>query len=445
MEAKILGYSQDDLKNLSIDILNQSKKYGAEQAELDISLSSGKTISVRNQETETIESNNDKNLTLTLFKDKKRSIVSSSDFSKKTIENLVEKSISMLSSTESDEHFGLADKKFHPKCEKNVDIFYPQDLSFEEIIDLAKEAEISALDFDPLISNSEGASFSESSSTFVYANSNGFIGGFPGTRFSLSCSVIAGKDGSMQRSYDYSNARDFKDLKDRASVGIQAARNARDRLNPSKIKTGNYPVIFHNTISDVLISSLLSAISGRNLYRQNSFLMESLGKKIASDKLNIIEDPFLSKGHASTYFDDEGVEVFENKLINKGILEHYLLSSYSGRKLNLKTTGNAGGTHNLIIDHHNISLDDMISQIESGLLITELLGHGINMVNGDFSRGASGFYIKNGKVHHSVEEISIAGNMKQILLDIEMIANDININSSKYIGSVLIKNLSVGS
>ena len=445
MHNEILGYTEEKLKNLCEDIITQSKKQGVESAEVDISISSGKNLTVRNEDIETFEINNDKNISLTLYLNGRKSVVSSSDFSKKTIQHLIDNSLNMLKVTEQDPYFGIVEQDLHPKQTRPVDIFYPQELSFDEMLEVAKQAESAAKSYDEQITNSEGASINYSSSIFMYANSNKFFGGFPGSRYSLYCSVIGSKGQTMQRSYDYSNVRDFQDLKNPIQLGEEAAKNTIDRLNVKKIKTGNYPLIFHNTISDSLINPILSAISGRNLYRQNSFLLDSVGTKIASDGLTIREQPLLPKGHASTYFDDEGVEVFDNTLIDRGELKHYLLSSYSAKKLNLSTTGNAGGTHNLIFEHHNISLAQMIKDIKKGFLITELLGHGVNMVNGDFSRGAAGLYIENGEIQHAVEEITIAGNLKDMAMDITSIADDINSNSSKYIGSVMIEKMAVGA
>ena len=445
MHNEILGYTEEKLKNLCEDIITQSKKQGVESAEIDISISSGKNLTVRNEDIETFEINNDKNISLTLYLNGRKSVVSSSDFSKKTIQHLIDNSLNMLKVTEQDPYFGIVEQDLHPKQTRPVDIFYPQELSFDEMLEVAKQAESAAKSYDEQITNSEGASINYSSSIFMYANSNKFFGGFPGSRYSLYCSVIGSKGQTMQRSYDYSNVRDFQDLKNPIQLGEEAAQNTIDRLNVKKIKTGNYPLIFHNTISDSLINPILSAISGRNLYRQNSFLLDTVGTKIASDGLTIREQPLLPKGHASTYFDDEGVEVFDNTLIDRGELKHYLLSSYSAKKLNLSTTGNAGGTHNLIFEHHNISLAQMIKDIKKGFLITELLGHGVNMVNGDFSRGAAGLYIENGEIQHAVEEITIAGNLKDMAMDITSIADDINSNSSKYIGSVLIEKMAVGA
>ncbi|MDC0977327.1 metallopeptidase TldD-related protein, partial [Methylophilaceae bacterium] len=320
MHNEILGYTEEKLKNLCEDIITQSKKQGVESAEVDISISSGKNLTVRNEDIETFEINNDKNISLTLYLNGRKSVVSSSDFSKKTIQHLIDNSLNMLKVTEEDPYFGIVEQDLHPKQTRPVDIFYPQELSFDAMLEVAKQAESAAKSYDEQITNSEGASINYNSSIFMYANSNKFFGGFPGSRYSLYCSVIGSKGQTMQRSYDYSNVRDFQDLKNPIQLGEEAAKNTIDRLNVKKIKTGNYPIIFHNTISDSLINPILSAISGRNLYRQNSFLLDTVGTKIASDGLTIREQPLLPKGHASTYFDDEGVEVFDNTLIDRGEL-----------------------------------------------------------------------------------------------------------------------------
>ena len=315
MQNEILGYTEEKLKNLCEDIITQSKKLGAESAEVDVSIASGKNLTVRNEDVETFEINNDKNVTLTLYQNGRKSVVSSSDFSKKTIQHLIDNSLNMLKVTEQDPCFGIVEQDLHPKKTRPVDIFYPQELSFDDMLEIAKKTESSAKSYDERITNSEGATINYSSSIFMYANSNQFFGGFPGSRYSLYCSVIGSKDQTMQRSYDYSNVRDFRDLKNPTQLGEEAAKNTIDRLNVKKIKTGNYPIIFHNTISDAIINPILSAISGRNLYRQNSFLLDTIGTKIASDRLTISERPLLIKGHASTYFDDEGVEVFDSMIL----------------------------------------------------------------------------------------------------------------------------------
>lgn len=445
MNNKILGFGSADLHNFAEDIIKKAKKTGVDAIEVDVSVSSGRSITVRHQDVETSEINNDKNLTLALFKGKKRGIVSSSDFSSKTIELLIDKAKSIMNNTEGDPAFGIAEADQHPHSKKHLDIFFPHSITDQEIIELLKATESSGINFSKEITNSEGSTFTDYQSNFVFANSNNFFGGYSGTRFSLSCSLIAGKEQGMQRDSDYSNVRCFDDLKGNTDLGEKAAKKAIAKLKPRKIKTNKYPVIFHHDVSGVIISSLVSAISGMNLYKQNSFLLNTVGKKIASKKFTLIEDPFLAKGHASTYFDDEGVAVTANSIVEQGVLNHYLLSNYSAKKLGLASTGNAGGTHNLLMEHDDLTLDNLISSMQEGVLITDLLGHGLNMVNGDFSRGANGFYIKDGQIKFPVEEITVAGNMKNIFMNIEAISNDINTNSSRQIGSVWVNDMTVAS
>lgn len=445
MNKKILGFSSSDLKNFAEDIIKKAKKTNVDAIEVDVSVSSGRSITVRHQDVETSEIHNDKNLTLSLFKGKKRGIVSSSDFSSKTINFLIDKAKSIMNNTEGDSAFGIASLDQHPVSKQDLDIFFPHSLNDQAIIDLLKSTESSGIDFSHEITNSEGSTFTDYESNFIFANSNDFFGGFSGTRFSLSCSLIAGRDQFMQRDSDYSNVRCFDDLKNNSELGQDAARKVILKLNPRKIKTKKYPVIFHHDVSGVILSSLVSAISGMNLYKQNSFLMDTIGKKIGSKKFNLFEDPFLPRGHASTYFDDEGVAVKRNSIVEEGILNHYLLSNYSAKKLGLASTGNAGGTHNLVMATDEITLDHLIGNMKEGVLVTDLLGHGLNMVNGDFSRGANGFYIKDGQIMFPVEEITVAGNMKDIFMNIEAISNDINTNSSRQIGSVWINTMTVAS
>jgi PmbA protein len=257
--------------------------------------------------------------------------------------------------------------------------------------------------------------------------------------------VIANDDEQMQRDSIYTTARNFSDLKNHLDLGKETAQRAVSKLHPKKIKTGRYPVIFEAPIATSLIATLVSAVSGGNLYRQNSFLLNAIGKVIASPQLTIIENPFLKRGNASTYFDDDGVKVKERVVVDQGILNGYFLSTYTANKLNLISTGNAGGAHNLLIKSSNINFKDLLMKMGTGLLVTDILGHGTNMVTGDYSRGASGFWVENGKIVHPVEEITIAGNLKDIYKNIRLIANDTYQNSSKYTGSILVDELTVGS
>jgi len=336
------------------------------------------------------------------------------------------------------------------------------------MIDLAKTCEVSALNVSKKITNSEGASISSSEGVFIYANSHGFMGGYPTSRHSIGCSVIAEEKSMMQRDYWYSSARHVEDLESVDSVGKLAGTRTLSRLGAKKIHTCHAPVIFEAPIAIGLISSLISAISGGNLYRQSSFLLDSLGEKIASDQLTIEEDPFLLRGDASSMFDDEGVATHPRLLVNQGTINGYLLSSYSARKLGrllvnqgtingyllssysarklgMQSTGNAGGAHNLIVKTGNQDLNDLIKTMHKGLLVTELLGHGLNMVTGDYSRGAAGFWIEDGGIAYPVEEITIAGNMKDMLKQIVAIGNDVYRNGSKHTGSILLETMSIAS
>jgi PmbA protein len=298
---------------------------------------------------------------------------------------------------------------------------------------------------DTRIVNSEGASISTGEGCFVYSNSHGFTGGYATSRHSISCSVIAEADGNMQRDYWYSTARAAVDLDSAQAVGLKAGERTVRRLNSKKINTCQVPVLFEAPLASGLISSLVSAISGGSLYRKSSFLLDSLGKQIASPQLNIYENPHVEKGLASSYFDNEGVATKPRQLVQDGVLQGYVLGSYSARKLGMQTTGNAGGNHNLIVQSGEYDLAGLLKCMGTGLLVTELLGHGMNMVTGDYSRGAAGFWVENGVIVHAVEEITIASNMADMLKNIVEIGSDVLVQGSKQVGSILIERMTVAS
>ena len=443
--VSILGYTQNDLNDLALRTIDLAKSNGASDVEVDLSVASGKTISVRLSQFESIEANNDKNLSITFYQGQKRAIVSTSDFSLEAIKNCIESAKQIANYTQEDEAFALADKNLMATELFDLDLHHPFDFDDQYVTNYALECESAALDSSPLISNSEGSQFYQSQSIFCYANSHGFLGGFPSSRVSLNCSVIAKKNSEMQRDSSYSSKRCFDDLKSHIEIGKDAGLRAIQRLGPRKIKTGYYPVIFEAPVAVQLISTLVSAISGGNLYRQNSFLLDSIGKQIASPCLSVYEDPFLKRGNASTYFDDDGVKVAPRYVINQGQLDGYFLSSYTGRKLGLPSTGNAGGAHNLMVSNSNVGFNDLVKTMHQGVVVTEILGHGTNMVTGDYSRGVAGFWVEHGEIQHPVEEITIAGNLKDMLMGIQMIANDCDGNSSKYVGSVLINKMTLGA
>ena len=438
-------FDLEHLKKIADHTLSYAKKIGATASEVEVSYGTGKNISVRLGSLENLEINRDKGFSVTLYNGNRKGSSSSSDLSTQSIEDTVDAAFNIARYTAEDPLFGLADKNLMATHIKDLDLHDAWDISIDHMIDLAKSCEASALDVSQKITNSEGASISSSEGIFIYANSHGFMEGYPTTRHSIACSVIAEEKSMMQRDYWYSSARHVDDLQSVDLVGKLAGNRTLSRLGAKKIQTCHVPVIFEAPIATGLISSLISAISGGNLYRQSSFLLNSLGEKVASDQLTIEEDPFLLRGDASSMFDDEGVATHSRLLVDQGTINGYLLSSYSARKLGMKSTGNAGGAHNLILKTGNQDLRDLIRTMYKGLLVTELLGHGLNMVTGDYSRGAAGYWVEDGVIAYPVEEITIAGNMKDMLKQIVAIGNDVYKNGSKHTGSILIEEMSVAS
>ena len=326
---------------------------------------------------------------------------------------------------------------------QDLDLHHPWDITVDEAIEIARACETAALAVDSRISNSEGASVSNGHGFFSYSNSHGFTGGYASSRHGISCSVIAEEADSMQRDYWYTTARSAKDLDSAAAVGRLAGERTVRRLGSKRIKTARVPVLFEASLASGLISHLVSAISGGNLYRKSTFLLDSLGKQVMSSHITIEEQPHLLKGLASSPFDNEGVATKPRTLIKDGVLNGYMLSSYSARKLGMQSTGNAGGNHNLIVSHGDLDLNGLLKMMGTGLLVTELLGHGINMVTGDYSRGAAGFWVENGVIVHPVEEITIAGNLQTMLKQIVAVGNDVLVQGSKQVGSILIENMTV--
>ena len=442
---KILNYSQDDLYDLARYVNKQAQAKGASESEVEIDVDSGTSVSVRLKELESVTLNNDKSLSITVYFGKKRGIATTSDFSKEAIESCLAAACDIAKFTGEDKAFGLASSKLYPKKDIELDLYHPFEDSHDAMIAKVLVVEKTALSFDKRISNSEGANFSTSNNLFVQANSNGFIGGFPSSRHTISCSVIAKDSSGMQRDYSYSNSRKISNLQSLEEIGETSAQRALNRLMPKPIKTGRYPVIFESQVATSLVSSIVSASSGSNQYRKTSFLLNSLDKKIASENLSINEDPYLKHGNATTYFDGEGVYVKPRVVVDKGFLKGYFLSSYSARRLKMQTTGNAGGAHNLIASFSSHSFKELIKKMGRGLVVTELMGQGLNMVTGDYSRGVAGFWVEEGVIVHAVEEITIAGNMRDMLLNISNIGNDTYKNGSQYIGSVLIDEMTIAS
>jgi PmbA protein len=435
----------DQLQQIAQDIIQLTRKAGASSAETEVSFGTGQNVSVRQGETENIEYNRDKGCSVTVYFGQRKGYASTSDLSLQALKDTVEAACNIAKYTAQDTFCGLADAALMATDFPDLSLHHPWHIDVDEALALAKRCEAAALAVDPRISNSEGASIYSQSGAFAYANSHGFIGGYPSSRHSISCSVIAEAEGLMQRDYWYSSARDALDLATPEQVGQTAGTRTAKRLGARPIKTGQYPVLFEAPLASGLISTLISAISGGNLYRKSSFLLDSLGQQIASPLLQIDEDPFLLKGAASSPFDNEGVVCKPRTLVENGVLHGYLLGSYSARKLGMQSTGNAGGAHNILVRSTGHSLAQLLQTMGTGLLVTELLGHGMNMVTGDYSRGAAGYWVENGEIAHPVEEITIASNMKDILKGIVAIGNDHIPNSSRLTGSILVDRMTVAS
>lgn len=434
------------LKQITQDVLKFAKHAGASSAETEVSFGTGQNVSVRMGEAENIEYNRDKGVSLTVYFGQRKGHASSSDLSTQALKDTVEAACNIAKYTAKDAFCGLADANLMAKETPDLDLYHPWNISVDEAIEIAKRCEVAAMQIDKRrITNSEGAGVSNSESVFAYANSHGFVGGYPSSRHSISCSVIAEENDNMQRDYWYTNARDMRDMESAEYVGKLAGERTIRRLGAKPIKTGNYPVLFEAPLASGLISSLIGAISGGSLYRKSSFLLDSLGKQIASPQLNIEELPHLKKGIASSSFDSEGVATKSRKLLENGVLQGYVLGSYSARKLGLQTTGNAGGSHNLIVQSTGENFTELLQKMGTGLLVTEVLGHGLNMVTGDYSRGAAGFWVENGVIAYPVEEITIAGNMAEMLKQIVAVGNDVIPQSSKQTGSILIEKMTVAA
>lgn len=436
----------DTLKQIAEDVLKLAKHAGASSAETEVSYGIGQNVSVRLGEVENIEYNRDKGVSVTVYFQDRKGHASSSDVSPQALKDTVEAACNIAKFTANDPFCGLADAALMAKAFPDLSLSHPWDISVDDAIDIAKQCEQAALDVDSKrITNSEGASVYTNAGVFAYANSHGFNNGYPSTRHSISCSVIAEENDAMQRDYWYTSARAAEDLASAIEVGKRAGERTVRRLGCQPIKTGQYPVLFEAPLAGSLISSLISAISGGSLYRKSSFLLDSLGKSVGASLLNIQEAPHLMRGSASSPFDSEGVATYARQLVQNGVLQGYVLSSYSARKLGMQTTGNAGGAHNLIVQDTQHSFDDLLKRMGTGLLVTEVLGHGLNMVTGDYSRGAAGFWVENGVIVHPVEEITIAGNMKEMLHSIIGIGTDVIPHSSKLTGSILLERMTVAA
>jgi PmbA protein len=442
-EAAAFSYPFATLQQLAADVLAHAKAKGASACEVDVSEGFGQSVAVRCDEVETIEFNRDKGIGITVYDGQRKGYASTSDFSPQALRETVEAAIAIARFTAEDDCAGLADAALMAVDCPDLDLFHPWALGVDEAIALARRSEQAAFAASPLVSNSEGASVSTQQAHFVAANSHGFMGGYPTSRHYISCSVIAGEQDAMQRDDWYTTRRSAAELDDPESVGRTAAERAVARLGGRKVKTGEFPVLFEAPLAAGLLASLVHAASGGALYRKSSFLVDHLGRQIMPDFVNIVERPHIPRGLGSAAFDSDGVATADRDVVRGGVLEGYFLSAYSARKLGMQTTANAGGSHNLIITPGEHDRAGLLALMGRGLLVTELLGHGINYVTGDYSRGAAGYWVENGRIAYPVEEITIAGNLKAMLAGIVAVGSDVLVRGSKQTGSILIDRMTV--
>lgn len=436
-------HTAEQLRDLTAQTLQIAKEKGATAAEADISESLGQGVQVRLQEIEQIEFQQDKSLDITVYVGQRKGRASTADFSPQALRDTVQAALDIACYTAEDDCAGLADADLMAKHCPDLDKYHEWSLSTEQAIDLAKECEQAALSHDPRVHNSDGAGVQTSHFQYVYGNTHGFLQHQRGTRHSISCSVVAGDEHGMERDYWYDVSCDNRALDSATQIGRIAAERTVRRLGGRAIKTGAYPVLFDATVSGSLIGHVVGALSGGALYRENSFLINSLGKQILPDFIHLREEPHLPRTLGSSYFDGEGVATQARFVIENGVVQGYFLSSYSARKLGMRTTANAGGAHNLFLNHTVETQPELLKQMGTGLLITELMGQGVNLLTGDYSRGAAGFWVENGVIAYPISEITIAGRLPEILMSIQGVANDGLRRSAGKIGSILVGNMMV--
>jgi PmbA protein len=432
-----------DLINLIRRVLDLARKQGASAAEADIGSGIGFSATVRWGEVEKIEHERDKGLSVTVYMGKHKGSASTSDFSDKALAESVSAACNIARYASEDPCAGLAEAGLMAKEIPDLDLYHPWDITPERAIEIAIECENIARACDKRINNSDGTVVSTYSGMHAYGNTQGFAGGWPWSSHTIDCTLLAEHAGSMQRDGWYSKCRDHRELEDIKLIGAEAARRTVQRLGARKLTTRNVPVIFEAPVASGLFSAFITAVSGGSLYRRASFLLDTLGQQIFAKHLHIYEQPHLKKALGSAPFDNDGVATRPRDLVQDGVLQGYVLSSYSARKLGLQTTGNAGGVHNLIIETGTQALADLIKEMNTGLLITDMIGFGVNQVTGDYSRGASGFWIENGEIQFPVEEITVAGNLKDIYQRIVAVGNDVDRRGNILTGSVLIEKMTV--
>jgi PmbA protein len=443
MSDSHFSFSADRFRQIARDVLEYAAQRGAGAAETEVSEGVGQTVTVRRGDVETIEYNRDKGIGVTVYLGKQRGHASTTDFTPQAMRDTVDAALSIARFTAADDCAGLADEEMLARNVPDLDLWHPRDLPVERAIEIARACEAAGFAVDKRLTNSEGATISTQGSHFIYGNSLGFLAGFPSSRHGVWCALVAGKNEKMQRDDWYETSRDAGDLPDAASVGRRAGERAVRRLGARKIATMQAPVLFEAPVAASLLGHFVSAVSGGNLYRKSSFLLDSAGKQVFAALVDLCEEPHLAKGLASTPFDEEGVATHRREVVKGGVVQGYFLGSYSARKLGLRSTGNAGGNHNLILRDTGSGFEALLKTMGEGLLVTELLGQGINPVTGDYSRGAAGFWVERGEIAYPVQEITIAGNLKDIFRGIVAIGDDVVRRGSRQCGSILVERMTI--
>jgi PmbA protein len=432
-----------EIQNVVDETLKLAKKLGATAAEASMSKVQGISVTSRMQEVETVEFTNDGGLGVCVFVGSKKGNASTADLSPDALRLTVEKAIEIAKYTSEDNCSGLADADLIATDIPDLDLYHPQTLDAEYALQQALAAEKAGLDTDPRIVNSDGGSYNANLGVRVYGNTHGINAGYPSSRFSLSCVLIAQEGDDMQRDYAYTVSREANKLDSAQTVGKSAGEHTISRLGARKISTAKVPVLFHRDIASGLFGHFVGAVSGGSLYRKSSFLLDSINTQVFPNWLSIEERPHMLRGLASSPFDNEGVRTTDMDIVKNGMLEHYLLTSYSARKLSLTSNGHAGGIHNCIVSDTGHSDEALLREMGTGLIVTELMGQGVNIVNGDYSRGAAGFWVENGVIQYPVHEITIAGNLKDMFMNIVAIGKTREVRGSLQTGSVLISEMQI--
>ena len=432
-----------DLDRLVTLALEEARARGASQAEVGVSVDTGLSVTVRLGEVETLEYQRDRGLGITVYVDHRKGSASTADLGTDAVLETVRKALSIASFTAADECAGLADAELMARELPDLSLSHPWDVTPESAIEIARACEAAALATDARVKNSEGAALGTHRGVRVYGNSHGFLGGFESTGHSVSCAVVAVAGEEMQRDQWYTTARDWRELEEPTAVGRKSAERTAARLGSQKLVTRRAPILFAPEMARGLFGHFIAAIRGGSQYRKSSFLLDAAGQQVFPAFLQILERPHIPKGQASSAFDNEGVATRDRDLVRDGILQGYLLGAYSARKLGLQTTGNAGGPHNLIVPSTGEDQAQLLRRMDKGLLVTEMMGQGVNILTGDYSRGASGFWVEGGEIRFPVHEITIAGNLRDMLRGIVAIGSDVDLRGAVRTGSVLIAEMTI--